>query len=72
MSIMEKLTSFEADWIDVAFIKIGVFAATLLFAKLWEPILSLEWYWYLLILVAVAIRLCVTYYKWIRSTILGK
>jgi hypothetical protein len=44
MSIIENLTDFKADWVDVTLIKIAVFAATLLFAKLWQPILSLEWY----------------------------
>lgn len=65
MSIIEKLTSFKADWIDVGLIKIAVFAATLLLAKVWEPILSLEWYWYLIICVVTAIRPFITFYKWI-------
>ncbi len=69
MSIIEKLTSFKADWIDVGFIKIAVFAAALLFAKLWEPILSLDWYWYLIISVAAVIRPFITCYKWIRLAV---
>ena len=68
MSTIEKLSDFRADWIDVTLIKIAVFAATLLFAKLWQPVLSLEWYWYLIIWVATAIRPFNTFYKWIRPT----
>jgi len=69
MSIMEILRSFKGDWIDVGFIKIAVFAAALLFAKLWEPILSLDWYWYLIISVAAVIRPVITSYKWIRLAV---
>lgn len=69
MSIIEKLTSFKADWIDVGFIKIAVFAATLLLSKLWEPILSLDWYWYLIISVAAVIRPFITSYKWVRLAV---
>ncbi|MCJ7555206.1 MAG: hypothetical protein MUO34_15140 [Ignavibacteriaceae bacterium] len=67
MSIVNKLNSFKADWLDVALIKIGVFTATLLFAKLWSPILSVEWYWYLIIWIVVAIRPFNTFYKWLMS-----
>jgi hypothetical protein len=66
MKIMEKLRSFKTDWLDVGLIKIAVFAAALLVAKSWEPILSLDWYWYLIISVTAAIRPVITSYKWIR------
>ncbi|MDO9340670.1 MAG: hypothetical protein Q7T72_09130 [Bacteroidales bacterium] len=66
MSIIEKLRNFKAGWIDVGFIKLAVFAAALLFAKLWESILNLDWYWYLIISVAALIRPVITSYKWIR------
>ena len=66
MSIIEKLRNFKADWIDVGFIKIAVFAVALLFAKLLESILNLDWYWYLIISVVALIRPVITSYKWIR------
>lgn len=66
MSIIEKLRNFKADWIDVGLIKIAVFVAALLFAKLWESILNLDWYWYLIISVAALISPVITSYKWIR------
>jgi hypothetical protein len=68
MSIIEKISNFKADWIDVGLIKITVFAATLLFAKLWQPILSLPWYWYLLICLVTVIRPLSTFYKWTRRS----
>ena len=38
---IKKLNTF-----DVALIKIAVMGFTLMVAKIWEPILSLDWYWY--------------------------
>jgi hypothetical protein len=67
MEFINKLNNFKVDWIDVVLIKIGVFVATLLLIKLWNPILSFEWYWYLIIWVIVAIRPLNTYYKWLTS-----
>ena len=69
MSILENSPSFKADWIDVGFIKVAVFAAALLLAKLWEPILSLDWYWYLIISVVAVLRPFITSYKWMRLTV---
>jgi hypothetical protein len=63
MSIIEKMTSFKAGWIDVGLIKIAVFAATLLVAKLWAPILSFEWYWYLIVCVATVTKPIITFFK---------
>lgn len=42
-------------WIDMGLVKLSVFAFALMVAKLWEPILSLEWYWYGIIFVLAAI-----------------
>ncbi|MBW6442544.1 hypothetical protein K0A97_02045 [Patescibacteria group bacterium] len=40
---------------DIGLIKWSVFAFTLMVAKLWNPILSLEWYWYALVFVIAAV-----------------
>ena len=45
------------NWADIQFIKIAVFGFTLLLAKLWSPLLSLDWYWYVLIFVLAMIKL---------------
>ncbi|MBU2508618.1 MAG: hypothetical protein KJ799_18130 [Bacteroidetes bacterium] len=67
MNLIEKMNSFKAGWVDVGFVKVAVFAATLLIAKLWEPILSLDWYWYLIIWIIAAIKPFVSFVKWWRE-----
>jgi hypothetical protein len=41
--------------LDYALIKIGVFAFTLMLAKLLPGILSLDWYWYGLVYALIAV-----------------
>lgn len=36
----------KLKWFDMGLIKLSMFAFTLMLAKLWSPLLSLEWYWY--------------------------
>jgi len=45
---MNKKLKKMTHW-DIALLKIAVVGFTLLVAKLWAPLLSLEWYWYGLI-----------------------
>ena len=47
---MNKKLKKMTHW-DVAMLKIAVAAFALLIAKLWSPILSLEWYWYAIIFI---------------------
>ena len=44
------------DWADIGLIKIAVAAFFLMLAKLWTPLLSLEWYWYGIIFVITGAR----------------
>ena len=44
MNIISGFKNYKADWIDIALTKIAVFAGALFIAKLWNPILDLEWY----------------------------
>jgi len=44
------------DWADMALVKIGVAGFILMVAKLWTPLLSLNWYWYGLIFLLAAIK----------------
>jgi hypothetical protein len=46
----------ETTWVDMSLIKISAAAFALMVAKLWEPLLSLEWYWYAMIFVLAAIK----------------
>ncbi len=41
---------------DMALTKIGVAAFVLALAKLWTPLLSLDWYWYAFVFVLAALR----------------
>jgi len=44
------------NWADMGLIKLYVAGLILMVAKLWTPLLSLDWYWYLAICVLAAIR----------------
>ena len=46
----------KLSWLDIQFIKFGVAAFVLMVAKLWQPLLALDWYWYGLIAVLAAIK----------------
>jgi len=43
-------------WGDVGLIKVSVMGFILMLAKLWEPLLSLDWYWYAIIGVLAVIK----------------
>jgi hypothetical protein len=45
----------KLKWSDIKLIKISTAAFILMIAKLWSPILSLEWYWYGAIFILAAI-----------------
>ena len=61
--MFDKLFSFKAGWVDIALTKIAVFAGALLIAKLWTPILSLDWYWYLAVWILAAIKPLSAFFK---------
>ncbi len=46
----------KLNWVDVKLIKWSAAGFTLLVAKLWPPLLSLDWYWYALVGVLAAIK----------------
>ncbi len=41
---------------DIGLVKLSTAAFALMVAKLWTPILSLDWYWYLIIAIVLAIK----------------
>jgi len=43
-------------WVDVRLIQLSAMGFILTIAKLWKPLLSLDWYWYAIISVLAAIR----------------
>lgn len=64
MTITEKLSEFKADWLDVVLLKVAVFAATLLVAKYWELLLSLDWYWYVVVFIITVVKPFKTFIRW--------
>jgi len=49
--------------IDIRLSKLGGLAFGLMIAKLWEPILILDWYWYLIIALLAWIKPAMTFWK---------
>lgn len=46
----------KMNWTDIQFMKLSVAGFILMIAKLWEPLLSLDWYWYAIIGMLAAIK----------------
>ena len=44
------------SWVDLKLAQLSAAVFFLLIAKLWEPLLSLDWYWYAIIAVLVAVK----------------
>jgi hypothetical protein len=53
----------KMDVWDIGFVKIFSFVGGLLIAKLWKPILSLDWYWYLVIFLLALIKPMYGFFK---------
>ena len=47
----------KLKWYDISIFKLCMFSIALLLAKLWPPLLSLEWYWYAIAFVLTCARL---------------
>ena len=59
---MEKKIKLLKFW-DFPLIKLSTGAFFLMIAKLWPPLLSLDWYWYLIIAVVVALPVMYKMFK---------
>ncbi len=46
----------KIDWIDLKLIQLSSAALVLMIAKIWKPLLSLDWYWYGVIFVLAIIK----------------
>ncbi|MFA5303000.1 MAG: hypothetical protein WC393_00495 [Candidatus Nanoarchaeia archaeon] len=53
----------KMDIMDLGLTKFAVIFVTLAVAKLWSPILSLEWYWYLIFGIILAIKPLSIFFK---------
>jgi hypothetical protein len=43
-------------WVDVKLTQLSAVGIALMIAKLWQPLLSLDWYWYAVISILAAIK----------------
>ncbi len=44
------------SWVDVKLTQLSAVGIALMIAKLWQPLLSLDWYWYAVISILAAIK----------------
>ena len=58
-----RMWKFMFPFIDLRLIGLMGFAFGLMIAKLWEPILYLDWYWYLVIAILGLIKPLTTFFK---------
>jgi len=54
---------FSFPYIDIRLMGLMGFAFGLMIAKIWEPILYLDWYWYLVIAILASIKPLMTFWK---------
>jgi hypothetical protein len=61
--LLIRMWKFMFPYIDIRLIGLMGFALGLMIAKLWEPILYLDWYWYLIIALLASIKPVITFFK---------
>ena len=62
-SLIVRMWGFMFPHIDIRLVWLAGFALGLMIAKLWEPILYLDWYWYLVITLLALIKPVMTFWK---------
>tara|TARA_B100001142_G_C13862375_1_gene472721 strand:+ start:271 stop:510 length:240 start_codon:yes stop_codon:yes gene_type:complete len=62
-NLLIRMWKFQFSFIDFRLNALAGFAVGLMLAKLWDPILSLNWYVYLIIAVAASIKPLITFIK---------
>ena len=62
-SLIIRMWGFMFPHIDIRLVRLAGFALGLMIAKLWEPILYLDWYWYLVITLLALIKPVMTFWK---------
>ena len=58
-----RMWGFSFRLIDIRLMATGGFALALMIAKLWEPILYLDWYWYMAIALLAFIKPLISFFK---------
>jgi len=62
-NLLIRMWGFQFSFIDFRLNGLAGFAVGLMIAKLWDPLLSLNWYIYLIIAVLASIKPLVTFIK---------
>ena len=62
-SLIIRMWKFSFPLIDIRLMGLMGFAFGLMIAKIWEPILYLDWYWYLVIAILALIKPLMTFWK---------
>jgi hypothetical protein len=62
-SLIIRMWKFSFPYIDIRLAGLVGLAFGLMIAKLWEPILYLDWYWYLVIALLSSIKPMMTFFK---------
>ena len=62
-SLIIRMWKFSFPYIDIRLAVLVGLAFGRMIAKLWEPILYLDWYWYLIIALLAAIKPIMTFCK---------
>ena len=58
-----RMWKFQFSFIDFRLNGLAGFAIALMIAKLWEPLLSLNWYVYLIVAILASIKPLITFIK---------
>ena len=62
-SLIIRMWKFSFPYIDIRLAVLVGLAFGLMIAKLWDPILYLDWYWYLVIALLSSIKPMMTFFK---------
>ena len=62
-SLLFRVWKFTFPYIDIRLTGLVGLTFGLMIAKIWEPILYLDWYWYLIIALLAAIKPMRTFWK---------
>ena len=62
-SLIIRMWKFTFPYIDIRLTRLVGLTFGLMIAKLWAPILYLDWYWYLIIALLAGIKPVMTFWK---------
>jgi len=62
-NLIIRMWKFTFPYIDIRLMGLGGLTFGLMIAKLWEPILYLDWYWYLVIAILALIKPIMTFFR---------